>query len=643
MYTINVDTGGTFTDVYLVSPHGITWAKSDTTPHDLTVGILEAIERAAEQYGLTRAQLLREIDLVRFSTTIGTNTLLTRTGPQVGMLAGAQLYDRVGSSLAPNLPLDEGLVEKVDEDADIAQLSAAVRSLLERGARLIVIALAAGPDLPQRERRMRDRVGNDYPRHYLGAVPVLSSHQITLHPDERVRIHSAVMDAYLHPVMARTLYRAEDQLREEGLRNPLLVANGDAGTSRVAKTTALRTWGSGPAGAMAGAAENARRLALEDVVIVDVGGTTSDIGFVRKGMWLQTPQPAIESVEVSVPIVDLTSIGLGGGSLARLVDGELRVGPQSAGALPGPACFGLGGMDPTVTDAALTMGLLDPHRFLGGRRVLQPELARRALDPLAEAMGRSVDETAWVVMERATQQLADAIANCVDAHGVDVADTVVFATGGGGGLFAHGAARLAGLKSAYVFPFTSTFSAFGLGCLDIVHSYEFALVPDESEQSLREKLDGLRSRAERDMAGEGLNTHAVSYWLELQHRGGVLGGDIVPLDGDATAAVTRVLSAAPDLELLRLKAAVGRHAVEYPPRADVATAPDVRHVRWDGGDPAPTPVHAWDSLAPDLPVSAPAILERDDCTVVLPPGGSARIGPLGEVVFVMAARQMENA
>ena len=211
--------------------------------------------------------------------------MIDRSGPRVGLLLGEGI-GQVAGELAPTLPLDPGVIATIPdsgEEADAPAVLAAMHTLLERGARIVVVALAGGPGLARRELAVRGLIATDYPRHYLGAVPILPSHQVTFAPEPVIRVQSAVLDAYLHPVMSRFLYRVEDELRSSGFPHPMLVANADGGTSRVAKTTALRTWGSGPAGGVAAVAEMVRRLGLERAVGVDIGGTSADISVVHGG------------------------------------------------------------------------------------------------------------------------------------------------------------------------------------------------------------------------------------------------------------------------------------------------------------------------------------------------------------------------
>jgi len=301
-FTIDIDTGGTFTDCYVTSDSQVVITKADTTPHDLSLGVLTGIQQAAELLGLTRRALLERSEVVRLSTTIGTNTFINRSGAKVGLLIGERLARQV-DRLSRSLPLQSDLIAAIPEtidDSTARSVRSATHDLLDRGARILVIALDGDADLPRRESAVRNVIAEDYPRHYLGAVPVLPSHQVTPVADGVIRIQTAVLDAYIHPVMSRFLYRVEDQLRADGLAYPLQVGNASGATSRVAKTAALRTWGSGPAGGVAGAAEMAQHFGLRHVVAVDIGGTSADICVITEERWDREVSPSIEGVVVQV-------------------------------------------------------------------------------------------------------------------------------------------------------------------------------------------------------------------------------------------------------------------------------------------------------------------------------------------------------
>ncbi|OGA11906.1 MAG: hypothetical protein A3D95_07245 [Betaproteobacteria bacterium RIFCSPHIGHO2_12_FULL_69_13] len=628
-YTIDIDTGGTFTDCYVGGEGGVVLAKADTTPHDLSQGVLACIERAAGRLGLTRRALLQRCDVVRLSTTVGTNTFINRSGAQVGLLVGETLGGKL-DRLASALPLERSRIAPVPESVDEAnagRVRLATRTLLERGARILVIALEGGHDLPQRETRVRRVIAEDYPRHYLGAVPVLASHLVTPIHEGVKRIHTAVLDAYLHPVMSRFLYRVEDQLRADGLAHPLQVANASGATSRVAKTTALRTWGSGPAGGVSGAAEMARRLGLDRVVAVDIGGTSSDICAISDGCWEYEVSPSIEGVAVALPSLRLRSAGTGCGSIVRVRGGEIEVGPDSAGALPGPAAFGLGGEHATVTDAACCLGVFDPARFLGGRRALDLGAARRAVQeqvarplgvPVEEAAARVVKHAAAVIARRIGEQLAD--------RGIDPAACVLFATGGGGGMLGYEVAARAGLASVCAFPVSPVFSAFGLSQLDVSHSYEAMPAADAIEGSLR----ALRDAALADMRGEGCDAATVALRIEAEFRSAE-GGRVEALGPDLGRAARELARRYAELQLVRLAAvAPGRRAAPPGAREGRAAPLAARRIHWGEGS-AESPVYDWLGLPAGAVIPGPAVLETDETTLLVPPGATGTVGRLGEL------------
>ena len=631
-YTIELDTGGTFTDGYVSGGVEAVRSKVDTTPHDLTEGILRCIDQAASLLGIDRSGLLRQTDVVRLSTTVATNALINRSGAKVGLLVGSDLYESIVSRLPETLPLARNLVEKLPSPkaAEAAAVTvAALRGLLERGARIVVIALADGPDLAVRELAVRTFIAAEYPRHYLGAVPIVASHEVTLSPDPFLRVATAVLDAYLHPVMSRFLYRVEDELRRSGSTRPLLVAQSNGGSSRVAKTTAIRTWGSGPAGGVAGAAALARELALETVVAIDVGGTSSDVSIVVDGSWRYAVQPTIHGVTISLPVLELESIGIGGGSIAAVSGGALVVGPRSAGAQPGPAAFGLGGSDATVTDAACVLGFFDPANFLGGRKTLDIAAAKRIVEEkIAKPLGTRVETAAHRILRQAAHVVATDVRRLLAERGLDAAKTWLFATGGAGGLLAAAIAAEASLAGFFAFPLSPVFSAFGLSRLDLLHVYE-ARVDGE----VRRTLEVLSGRALRDMRGEGADLHAVSFVLEGEIGNG--DGSVEAVDlGDASdlgAALERAAEHGEALRLFRLKASVPGRRASLPRREPGTIEPrGSRAVVWQE-TAAKTPVYDWDALRAGATIAGPAIVESGDTTVPVPPSTTVRVGTLGEI------------
>ena len=635
-YTINIDTGGTFTDGFIADQTISIRTKVETTPHDLTAGILACIDQGATFLGVTRPELLQNTETVRFSTTLSTNTLINRSGPKVGLLIGSRLAELVINTLPEDLPLQEELIVCLDEGSggvDAKGVSEAVHQLLERGARILVVALDSGADLPERETAVRVAITNDFPRHYLGAVPVLCSNQITLSNSDVIRVNTAIVNAYLHHGMSRVLYRVEDQLRLDGYRYPLLVATADAGTARVAKTTALRTWGSGPAGGVAGASAYSHKLDLNYVLTLDVGGTSSDISTLNDSRWIYRVQPSIANVPVALPAVDIDSIGIGGGSIAELADGVLTVGPQSAGAQPGPAAFGLGGNQATVTDAIACLGVLDPLYFLGGRKKLDLEAAALVVKhQIADPLDLSIYEAAWKVTDTASYGIAQALLETIAESEHKPEDCAIFVFGGAGGYLAQQIASVTGVGSTYVFSSNPVFSAFGLSTLAISHSYEARPGPQ-----LDSELKDLQRRAYRDMQGEAIDLGKIVLSLEAEfevpeHPGEIQAvqlGDVS--EGISDKLVGELVSNGALLIRLRATESIPTPPLPSSPSGSLSSISS-RIIQWRTGELA-TPVFDWDQVPRGAEVQGPAILESVDSTLVVPPAVTLTIGDNCEAVF----------
>lgn len=628
--TIDIDTGGTFTDGY-VSGSGVgVQVKVDTTPHDLTHGIIACIDRAAEVLSLNRRALLAATGSIRLSTTVGTNALINRTGPSLGLLLGPELHVRPG--VLEDLPVRPDLVAAAGPGDDHL---AAVKRLLDRGARLIVVALDGdgGESLEAAENSLRESIALEYPRHYLGAVPVLSSHDVTRSPDPSARLRTAVINAYLHPLMSHFLYRVEDELRREGYRFPLLIGNADGGSSRVAKTTAIRTWGSGPAGAVAGAAHVARTLGIPALLTLDVGGTSSDISLLSAGRWRYTVEPVMDGARVAVPVVELESIGVGGGSIVHVVDGEVVVGPRSAGAQPGPAAFGLGGEDATLADAFCCLGVFDPAHFLGGRKKLDKDAAVEAFARIADALMVDVPTAAHAAVRAATSTVAAGIGALLDRYDVRPSDVELLTGGGAGGLLGCWVAAAAGLKATRAFPLAPVFSAYGLSTLDRMHSYEIA----SDLHGLCDRVDVVIGRARADMRSEGVDPEVLRSEVEIEV------GD----DGAARAvrlgairsgqdAADLISAAVEPVRLIRLRVVAATSTRPPAAASPVDEAATTRMIRWDAVEPAEadTTVRSWAALRPGERHVGPTLIESVDTTVVLPPGFTATVGDHADLYIV---------
>ncbi|WP_205695447.1 hydantoinase/oxoprolinase family protein [Conexibacter sp. SYSU D00693] len=600
--TIDIDTGGTFTDAYVVHDGAATTVKVLTTPHDFALCFAQVVERAAEALGLGVDELLQGTECVRYATTVGTNAVIQRTGPRVGLLldadAAATFVEGDAGRAALEHFADEQLVAAVDPAQDGAGVVSAAKALLGHAARGLVCSMPAADGGLAAERAVMRDFHDHHPRQCLDAVPLTLSHEIATDPDDVRRTATALFNAYVHEDVARYLHRAEDWLRDHGYTRPLLIVHNDGGCARVAKTVAGRTYNSGPTAGLLGAEHVARVCAIDHLVTFDVGGTSLDVGFLAGGRAPFLEHGRVGAVELSFAMPDVHVLGAGGGSIAEVRDGAMEVGPRSAGATPGPACFATGGTEPTVTDADVVLGIIDPGAFLGGRLALDVAAARRAMEPAARELGVEVDAVAARIRSRLHERMAARIADELAQRGLDPAATTLLAYGGGGPTHACDVAARLGVREVLTLPFAAVFSAFGASSADVRHTY---VEPDGPEVE-----DRLRRQAFRDMRGEGFGADEVD--VAVEH-----------VDRDGTPCVAVTATARLEHPALREQA-----VTEHTP-APAA----VRPVTWPGAGVLETPVHQAAELRPGATVAGPAVVEADDTTVVVPAGWTHHVDALG--------------
>jgi N-methylhydantoinase A/oxoprolinase/acetone carboxylase beta subunit len=342
--------------------------------------------------------------------------------------------------------------------------------------------------------------------------------------DDKYRTNAALINAYIHQEMAHYLYKADEDVRRNRFKWPLLIVHATGGVCRVAKTKAIDTCDSGPAAGLFGAAFLARKYSLNNVVTVDIGGTSTDVGLVANGEPSYTREKDLGGIPVKESAIETLSIGGGGSSIIK-VDNKtkkLSVGPESVGGIPGPACFGLGGANACVTDAWVTLGYIDPEFFLGGRRKLDPAKARTAIKRrIADPLKIPEQEAAEAAIKQMASHSADLIREFTCAKGIEPKDITMFAFGGGGGLLCAGIAKSAGISKVYFFPFGAQFCAFGSSCTDILHDYSVAknLELDHDGESVAKEFNKaaqeMNDNAYFDMGGEGFEKSKVSLVLEV--------------------------------------------------------------------------------------------------------------------------------
>jgi N-methylhydantoinase A len=564
MKRVSVDIGGTFTDCFIAWDERNVQAKALTTHHNLAVGFNEALDIGCAELGIARESLLGEIDSVRYATTLGTNALIERKGPRVGLLVTEGFGSTVplargrgygeGLSAAeqmdiPNAARPEPLVpipmiatvrERVGYRGDVLMpmdeehLRQGIRSLVDRGAEALVVMFVNSVANPAHELRAREVFLEEYPAHYLGSIPLLLSHQVAGRKGEYVRASSTIMDAYLHATMYFGLGALELNLRHHGYRKPMLINHNSGGMAQLNSTDALQTLHSGPVSGIAAAEHLMLSGELGNVVATDMGGTSFDIGLVTHGGVKHYDfNPVIERWLVSVPMVHLVTLGAGGGSIAtydRMYQ-TVKVGPKSAGSEPGPAAYDRGGLLPTVTDADFVLGYFDPDNYAAGKIKLNPKRSKQVIEnELCDDLDLDVIETAKLIKQTVDSNMANGIATELRARGYDPQDFTVLTYGGNGPLHACGVASAMGVRKILAPPFASVFSALGAGNVDQLHIHEKSTYTVLFHSGLKQLLTDyasfnaivaeLEQKGRADLERQGMAPEAIKYRLELDLRYG---------------------------------------------------------------------------------------------------------------------------
>jgi N-methylhydantoinase A len=613
---MTIDNGGTFTDACLIKGDKIVRAKTLTTPYDLTKCFIDVINRISEElYGEPNIRkLLQETEYLRYSTTAGTNAIVQKRGPRIGLIVrkGTDTSFLTDSKEKQDMfkSMVDGRIVEIDPDKVKESLEAeiveAVNTLLAQGVNRLAISFT-GETLAEDEIKVKNIILRKYPRHLLGAIPMIFSHEVAEDKNDSQRTWTALINSFLHMEMERFLYNSENFLRDHRMKNPLLIFHNDGNSARVAKTTAIKTYGSGPRGGMEGTRAIAQQYKLPALLTLDIGGTTSDIGLVKEENIKVDRYGHIEGIPTSFSLSDLISIGAGGSSVFSVKDNKLKVGPESVGAVPGPACFGRGGQEATVTDAYFLMGVLDSRSYFRGSMTLDQERAKRAvIDKVARPLGIGL-ENALVEMEK---QYCKKIADGLATYQKQVEDVTLLAFGGAGPMSACGVAEAAGIQSIIVPRLAAVFSAFGIGFSDIAHEYQTYL-SETSERVINEKIKELEEKAERDMFAEGFNISEcrqisyISYFSEDEEK-------IVPLT-TIHEAIKEVNGQA-DIRLhLKVEKPIVHFKFEENQSSEIKELSPIRtqqiineNIEWED-----VPVYSFDEISPGTKGVGPALIEDE--------------------------------
>ena len=493
---VGIDIGGTFTDAVLLDDQGTArLLKTPTTLHDPSEGVNNALALAEQELGLQPGEILPDVEYFGLGTTVATNALIERKGVTTGIITtkgfrdsilmqratghwtGRELHEIMHDSQRRQTEpvVERELIREVTERIDFRgtiitpldedEVRTQVQALLDDGVQAIAVCLLWSFRESCHEQRVAAIIREMAPDVYLTVsselAPVLGEYE---------RTATTALNAYLGPTVRGYMTKLTGSLRDRGLKGSLRILDSGGGviTPERCGETAVSILTSGPAGGVLASAQLARRIGTPNVLTTDMGGTSFDVGMVIDYEPVIAPRQQVNGYQVLKPAVEITAIGAGGGSIARVVEGQLVVGPTSAGSHPGPVCYGRGGTEPTVTDADVVLGIIDPAFFLGGTFALDKEGAIRAMhDKIAAPLGISVEEAAAGIKSIADHRMADLLDTLTVGHGHDPRDFVVFAYGGAGGSHCHRFGAELGAQSIIVPATATVHSAFGAATSDL--------------------------------------------------------------------------------------------------------------------------------------------------------------------------------
>ena len=667
------DIGGTFTDLVLLDPGGgVHVAKTLSTPGDFKEGVLRGVERVLSDIGGAAGQnvTLADVDYFVHGATVVLNALLERKLPQAALVTtrgfrdvleimrtnNPRMYDLKWVKPKPIIPrhLRFEVVERVrhtgrvlhplDEDAT----RAVARQIAALDIRSVALCFLHAYANPAHERRAREIILEEHP-----AAHVTISSDVASELREFERTSTVAINASTIPIITSYLNGLAQALSERGLERELFVmqSNGGVITSRTARSLPVRTVMSGPAGGVVGAQFIAGRMGLRDVATIDIGGTSSDMGVISDGLARTVDQSAVEGWPIMAPTIEILAIGAGGGSIAWVdTGGALRVGPQSAGARPGPACYGLGGTEPTVSDACVTLNRLNPDYFLAGEMTLDRDAAERAIRArIADPLGMDIAEAAEGILRVVTANMNKAIRSILIARGFDVRAFTLMAFGGAGGMVAGELLRIGDVQRLVVPSNPGAVSAVGMLATDLRHDFAQSNVQSLTGVAWGEvehALQGLRERGAERLRSDDVADDAMhfDYALDLRYVGQDyylrVYVDIDDLDGARIRADFDRLHehtygfANPEFEVEMVNARVfALGTFERPQLPEIASRSKggepmetkARRQVFFGGAFVDTAIYDVTALRADDEIDGPCIVEDPRSTIVVMPGQMATV------------------
>jgi N-methylhydantoinase A len=700
-YLCGIDIGGTFTDCVIVDGDGaVTTAKAPSTPHDFAQGVQDALKAAGGKLGLELDALCSEIAMLSHGTTVGTNAIIQKRGAKVGLITTRGHNDVIhimrGSRgltgneirLVVHIPesqkpepivpkrLVEGVSERVDcfgkiiVDLNEEEAEAAIRRLLDKGVEAIAVCFLWSFLEPKHEKRVKEMIADIAPGMF-----VTTSYELVPKWGEYERTAAVALNAYIGPLTTGYLAGVARDVKELGYDHPLQITQCAGGTISVDRAMAapLLTLDSGPVAGVTGSQYAGGLMGYNNIITTDMGGTSFDVGIIHDGKPAFSYTSLVHQYAYYLSKVDIQTIGAGGGSKAWIdeTSGMLRVGPESAGAQPGPACYQRGGDVATVTDADLVLGYLDAENFAGGTLKLDRAAAEAAIQKVAEPLGLSVLEAAAGIVKIAEFQMADLIRKVTIQKGFDPREFVLFAFGGAGPVHAGVFAQELGVAKVIV-PQRETASvwcAFGAAAADVLHVHERVNIMRSpfDVAKVNAILGEHKRHAEKELEADDVppEKRRLSFSLDMRHKGQINEVEVEIAGSELTEADLPGLHAAfvtqyerlygqgaslpgAQLEIVTFRC---RAAADTPKPhltqstslsetiAEQARRP-ARPVYWsEQGATAETPVFEGEKLVPGNRIPGPAIVETADTTVVVHPGQTLAVDSYGNFELTLEGAQ----
>lgn len=690
------DVGGTFTDCFVVTESGeFALGKAPTTPDDIASGFLSALDMAREALGLDQAEFLDGLEVVGYGATTVLNSVLTRKGGTPGLLItrgfedlllmerGKQSWvqlsrvDRIHPVVHRHQPpliprnLVRGVSERVNSlgneviplrEEDVRQ---SVRELVAAGVDSLVVVFLWSFLNDAHEKRTKQLILEELEELGAPQIQCFLSSEVSPTLRELPRANATTIEAYSGPSTLRALARLESNLKAGGFKGDLQVMQSAGGLAPARHVRAIDTAMSGPVGGIVGTRTIGELYGFDNLISTDVGGTSFDVGLVSNGFIGIDREPVLAGLLLSLPMMEVHSVGAGGGTISRIdeLSGRLVVGPESAGSKPGPVCYGTGGTEPTVTDADLVLGYLNPRGLLNGKVHLDEKSAREAIRlKVAEPLGLSVDDAADGIRRVIDARMRETVTGLVSLRGSRIDDYVLLAFGGAGPGHVCGYTENLPLRGVLTFPYAAAFSAFGASTADYEHHYNRAVNVVVSSKDDDEELvaagkrisvawERLEQQAIDQMILEGFGRDEIAIKPLAMVRYGRQLNDLItpsPVSRCHTADDFRAVIAAFE----ELYARVFAKGAQFPQAGyeifEVGLVASARKVKpglvrrklvgadpsqamyetrpaYFGGEWTPTPRYRWDALQSGNVVQGPAVIEAPTTTLVLPSNRSARI------------------